>query len=169
MRGRRAFTLVEIMIVVIIIGITVAVGVPAFVRTFEKNPLQQAEADLLAMCGSARLSAITQQRPVDLVVRLLERSFALQPVEVVETPPVEGEEVDPPKPVALAPPFVLAREVQFAVTASSQSFEDEREVRVRFFPDGTCEDLRVKLESGHGRRILVLEVATALVEVQNPD
>ncbi len=168
-RRSRAFTLVEIMIVVVIIGITVGVGVPAFVRMFDKNSLQQAESDLLSLCATARLMAITEGRPVDLVVRLVERSFVLAPVEVAEPRPAEEDVATLPKASPETAAFFLPRDVQFAVTAGSQAFENEREVRVRFFPGATCEELTVMLESNYGRRRLVLEVTTALVDVQNPD
>ena len=168
-RRTRAFTLVEIMIVVVIIAITIAVGLPAFVRAFDKNDLQQAEASLIALCANARLTAITQGKPVDLVVRLVERSFMLMRVEVAEARPAEEGVAELPQAAPETAALFLPREVTFAVSASSQSFEDDREVRVRFFPDATCEELTVTLESSHGRRRIVLEVTTALVDVQNPD
>ncbi len=168
-RRARAFTLVEIMIVVLIIGITLGVGVPAFVRAFDKNELQQAEAGIISLCSTARLMAITQRRPVDLVVRLVERSFMLVPVEEVEVQPTEEGVVEPGKEVPAAEPVFLPKEVQFSISANSQSFEDDREVRVRFFPDATCEELTLTLESSDGRRRLSLEVTTALVDIQNPD
>ncbi|MSS99964.1 MAG: prepilin-type N-terminal cleavage/methylation domain-containing protein [Pedosphaera sp.] len=168
-RRSRAFTLVEIMIVVVIIGITVGIGVPAFVRMFDKNSLQQAESDLLSLCATARLKAITEGRPVDLVVRLVERSFVLAPVEVAEPRPADEAVTPLPKAAPETVVLFLPPDVQFAVTAGSQAFENDLEKRVRFFPDATCEELTVVLESNDGRRLIVLEVTTALVDVQNPD
>jgi len=50
-RGRAgAFTLIEILIVVGIIGLTLTMGVPAFVRAMHKEGMRKAQSDLLEAC-----------------------------------------------------------------------------------------------------------------------
>ncbi|HXR05695.1 MAG TPA: type II secretion system protein, partial [Candidatus Acidoferrum sp.] len=46
-RRTGAFTLIEILVVVGIIGLTLTMGVPAFVRALHKEGMRKAESDLL--------------------------------------------------------------------------------------------------------------------------
>ena len=68
LRTRRAFTLIEIMIVVGIMGIALTLGVPIVYKVWHRTPMVQAIRDFTMICGNARSQAILQGRPVDLVL-----------------------------------------------------------------------------------------------------
>src|SRR5688572_23428527 len=67
--SKRAFTLVEILIVVGIVGIVAGVGIPAMVNSLHKEGMRKAVNDLIEGCGAARRVAIFSGQPGDLVIR----------------------------------------------------------------------------------------------------
>ena len=56
----RAFTLIEIMIVVGIMGIVMAMSVPIVYKVWRKAPMRQAVKDIVEVCSHARARAIMQ-------------------------------------------------------------------------------------------------------------
>src|SRR5216110_2686999 len=67
--GRAGFTLIEIMMVVGILGMVLAMGMPAFIQSIRKDPLRQAVKDIEDACSKARAAAILRGSPVELVFR----------------------------------------------------------------------------------------------------
>lgn len=65
--GRAAFTLIEILLVVVIIGIAAAVGVPAFARSFRGAKLRASTRLVLAMHRNAQTKAVLGQRYVAIL------------------------------------------------------------------------------------------------------
>src|ERR1041385_2010667 len=74
-----AFTLIEIMIVICIIGIITAAGIPSLLHTLQKRPLAQAVNDILEGCGNARAQAIMQGSPFALVIRAEDGQLSVRP------------------------------------------------------------------------------------------
>src|ERR1700678_218920 len=72
-----AFTLIEIMMVVAIIGLTLAMGIPSFVRSIKKEGMGKVERDLVQACQEARRAAIVNNQTTDLVIRPLDRTFSV--------------------------------------------------------------------------------------------
>ena len=66
MKNRKAFTLVEALIVVAIIGIMVTVALPAFNRFYQMFKFRTAMNQIVTDMRSARQAAITNGRPVKL-------------------------------------------------------------------------------------------------------
>src|SRR5438046_4714299 len=62
------FTLIEIMMVVGILGMVLAMGMPAFVQSIRRDPLRQAVNDIEEACSKARAAAILRGSPVELVI-----------------------------------------------------------------------------------------------------
>ena len=64
---RRAFTLVEIMIVVAIIGLIAAMGLPAIIKVLQKEGMRKAISDVTDVLASARAKAIVSQKTVAVI------------------------------------------------------------------------------------------------------
>ena len=70
-----AFTLIEILVVVAIIGLTLSLSAPAFVRAMHKEGMRKAESDLLEACQKARGGAIINAKSQELIFNPMERTF----------------------------------------------------------------------------------------------
>ena len=64
---RRAFTLIEIMIVVAIIGLIAAMGVPAILQALRKDGMRKAVSDVMDVCSDARARAIFRGQTTEVV------------------------------------------------------------------------------------------------------
>lgn len=63
---RRAVTLPELLLVVVLLGLLAATGAPRLITTRDRAALRTARADLLRSLDAARGAAIRLGRPVDL-------------------------------------------------------------------------------------------------------
>ena len=69
--------MIEIMIVLGIIAIMAAVGIPAFYKAFRKEALRQAVSDIVEVLSNARARAILGGVPMEVVIRPQERSMSI--------------------------------------------------------------------------------------------
>ena len=134
-RSGRAYTLIEIMIVVAILGIVMAMGVPAIYRVFHKESLRKAVADIVDKCNLTRAQAIMRGERVEWRIdprTLLPEGIALEMLDVN---------------------FI--------------EYKDQEEARVRFYPNGTSDELTVVLRSNQNEyRKISLECTTGLATVE---
>src|SRR2546423_13225599 len=73
------FTLIEIMVVIGILAIVLAMGVPPFVRSLQKDSLRQAVSDIEEACGRARAQAILRGVPTELIIRAADGQLTVAP------------------------------------------------------------------------------------------
>ena len=142
---RRAFTLIEIMIVVAIIGLIAAMGVPSMIQMLRKDGMRKAVGDTTDLLGNARAQAILKNettyvsfRPAD---NRLDSSI--------------GKSVTLPDGIAME-----------AIGINLMDFSQTEESRVRFFPNGTCDELTLVLHSGTDWRKITLEFSTAIASAE---
>jgi prepilin-type N-terminal cleavage/methylation domain-containing protein len=65
---RRGVTLIELMLVLAILGLTTAIALPVFRRMGDDLAVQHAAMEIISAHRRARMSAILQNRPLELTV-----------------------------------------------------------------------------------------------------
>jgi len=157
-RKTGAFTLIEIMVVVGIIGMIMAMGAPTLYRMFHRNGLGKTVDDFVQMCDAARAQAILQGTTTRIVFHPQERRCELQAGTLV-----------------LGAPRTLPRSVQFGddlivemLDVNLLEYKDAPVARVRFFPNGTCDEMTLILHSFHNEwRKISLDITTGLASVDS--
>jgi prepilin-type N-terminal cleavage/methylation domain-containing protein len=167
----RAFTLVEIMVVIGILAIVLAMAMPSFIRSLQGEPLRKAMNDIVEACRRARADAILQGVPMEIVIRAADGEILTAPV------PLKGNdarrhsgEPDPEQGRPAPPPAFHAQlNSEVAVTLLYVNLKDrmeEDETRVRFYPNGTSDEFTMIIRLGGGTRKISLECVTGLPTVE---
>ncbi|MCC5847068.1 MAG: prepilin-type N-terminal cleavage/methylation domain-containing protein [Verrucomicrobia bacterium] len=84
--GRQAFTLIEILLVILVIGIVVGAILPMAMDSVEGARLRAATREVVALNKYARSRAMLDRRPVAI---LYDRDLGV--VELIQLPPLEME------------------------------------------------------------------------------
>jgi prepilin-type N-terminal cleavage/methylation domain-containing protein len=174
----RAFTLVEIMIVVAIMGIVLATGIPSVFRAVHKNHLAKVGGDLVEYCSHARARAILQGVPFELVIRTgnpydlsveqmksREPEFKSRAMEGPSEPAPPSSPVLPPTSLSKEwPDDVLIREL--FVNFVPHVEQGLSEAHIRFYPNGTSDEFTIVVESKEGMRKVSLDTVTAMANLE---
>ncbi|HEX3988039.1 MAG TPA: type II secretion system protein, partial [Verrucomicrobiae bacterium] len=141
--------LIEIMMVVAIIGLTLTLGIPGFLRSLKKEGMRKAESDLVEACQDARRAAIMNNKTTDLVFHPLEGSF----------------EVPGSFPQARFPDEIVID----IMGVNFIQVEKADEARIHFFPNGTSDEFTIVIRSTSdgSQRLIHLDTVTALAVVEN--
>jgi type II secretory pathway pseudopilin PulG len=172
LRPRAAYTLIEIMLVVCLLGIVMTMGLPAIYRISNKEDLRKAVADIVEVCSNARAQAILRGTTVILRIRPQEGRFDISTAPPPARASGEGGDATPPAPSA-APRSGLSCQVSDRllfemVDVNFIEHKEDEEAKVRFFSDGTCDEMTVILRSIKGEyRKISLEITTGLASVDN--
>jgi prepilin-type N-terminal cleavage/methylation domain-containing protein len=157
---RSAFTLIELMMVVAVLGLVMAMGVPSILQGLREEPMRKAVNDVVEICGHARAQAILSGQMTTVVFH-----------------PHDGT-IDG----GSAPSGAVSTRNNGKLTTSSQfdsgitiemldinlmEYKDADTAGVRFFPDGTSDEMTLILHSGDQWRKITLEVTTALASVSS--
>lgn len=174
---RNGFTLIEIIIVVMLIGMIMAWGLPTFVQTFRRAPLQQSVNDFMDACKSARAAAIYSGAPAELVVSVNESQLITLNVQrsvATTIDPLTGEASAGGNNGGYAFNGTLAEGVGLEVLAVN--FIDVvktggSSATVKFFPNGTSEEFTAILfePSTNKRRMIQLDVVTGLATLRTEE
>ena len=174
----HAFTLIEIMIVVAIMGVVLTMSVPIVYKAWHKAPMSKAVSEIMEVCSHARQQAIMKGVEVDVVFHPKEGRF-----EVGSGPAGIAEQStnNPASAPSFSSGIVSSSASGFSGRLSEKiiielmdinklphEFREDDVARVRFFPNGTCDELTLILVSDQNeRRELTLEVTTGLLSVES--
>jgi general secretion pathway protein H len=170
-RGRRGFTLIEVMLVVVIVGIATGLALPSFLRAYQNAQIQTASRNVVMATRFARNMAVLRQQPMAIlfdqvkgqveVVRMAgtrQREAAEMFLESREREPVpvaEGEagEAAPAPALAIEAEFrrTFGREVRIVGFESEQPEQELEGIHwVTFHPNGMNDGFVLRLEDKRG-------------------
>jgi prepilin-type N-terminal cleavage/methylation domain-containing protein len=149
-KKRRAFTLIEIMVVVAIIGLIAAMGAPPLLKALQKEGMRKALSDFQDVCFSARQQAIASRQRTAVLILPQQGRFS-----------VEGGTANLRNGKVTS--ATLPEGISFAmVDIYHQDFAENEAVEISFFPDGTSVNaVLVLVGRGETEKITLDEVTGA--------
>jgi prepilin-type N-terminal cleavage/methylation domain-containing protein len=174
-QNRRAFTLIEVMMVVAIIGMIAVMGVPAIFRVMHQSPMRKAVNDVMEICSHARAQAILNGVPMTVVFHPQTREVAIDAVQSDS----DSNSIDAPfpsdapqenSPVAAGTESLNSAQFDDSITVglviNGVDYTEQDAGSVRFFPNGTSDEMTLLLQSNDETRKITLEVMTGLASVE---
>ena len=163
---KHAFTLVELMVVLAVLGLIIGISIPSFRSFFKKAPLEQAISDVEGMCRQARSDAIINKRTIELVLNDSEDSLILRSAArtVMGVDPETGGEANLVEQGEVLDRVELAADLQI-IEPLDEDFVGLLELR--FYPNGTAEPVDLRVTDGNEAYILSLDPVTGHTTVVN--
>jgi prepilin-type N-terminal cleavage/methylation domain-containing protein len=174
------FTLIEIMVAVGMMAVFMSIAIPTLYRNMNQDSMRKAVSDVMEACSVARARAILDNAPMELRIRPVERSFMVGPAAQQNTdlggiqPRVDYQFGDRmvahPSPASAGSGFSVTLSHSIIIEGLGVNGEDwteDQEARIRFYPNGTCDEMSIVLFSDKGeRRNIWLEVVTGFAELE---
>ena len=157
-----AFTMLELMMVVAIIGLLMATGVPAILSVTREAPMRKAVNDVMEICSQARAVAILRGQTVTVAIH--PRTHAMDMGGGSEAAGASRMPSRVGGAAANSSTFDSSVVIE-ALGINNLDYTDSDDARVRFFANGTSDDMTLVLSSGGDYRKITLEVTTALATV----
>jgi Tfp pilus assembly protein FimT len=154
--------LIEIMIVVAIIGLVAAMGLPSMIMALHKEGLRKAVSDLQDVCSAARSQAIFRNQKMAVVFHPATKRFE------VEGAAASGSADSTDKSSGKVTGSTLPDSVDMAMLdINLQDYGAADWARVFFYPNGTSDEMTVVLHSKDEWRKITLEFSTGLTSVSD--
>src|SRR5665213_1339853 len=141
LRRQKAFTLIEIMVVVAIIGLMAAIGIPSMLLQLKKEGMRKAVSDVKDVLTDARAKAILNNQITYVTFHPAEKKL--------ESSTGKSATLDDNVDIAM-------------LDINLMDFSQSEVARVRFFPNGTSDELMLVLISGGQRMKITLEFSTGI-------
>ena len=171
-RASRAFTLIEIMIVVAIMGIVMTMSVPLVYKVWRKAPLRKAVSDIVEVCSHARARAIMQGTMTEVLFHPKENRLEVAgaggspaPAEEAATPEFSARATSGSGLAAQLSSQVIIETMD--INMSGIEYNDADVARIRFYPNGISDEMKMILFDGRDRIGIELEITTGLANVVN--
>jgi prepilin-type N-terminal cleavage/methylation domain-containing protein len=165
-----AFTLIEIMVVVAILGVILTIGIPSIYHMTRKEGMRKAVNDIWEVCNNARAQAIFRGAPVEIVFYPTERRFQVGGASAPQSADVADYVESKPAPqsgsglAGQLPDDVVVEMLDINLL----EYRDSDVARVRFFPNGTSDELTLILRSTKNEwRMISLEVTTGRASIES--
>ena len=168
---RRAFTLLELMVVVVVMGVILGISFPAFRALMgykERAPLEQAISDVEDICRKARIEAILGKQVMEVYLNDVEDVVALSTAPRA----VMGMDLDTGVETRQAQPGEEKRRLELTADMESIAPRDDEfdgELRLRFYPNGTAEAAEVRVSEATGAYRLAIDPVTGQTMVENEE
>jgi prepilin-type N-terminal cleavage/methylation domain-containing protein len=153
----RGFTLIELIVVMGLIAIMMTISVPSIRHMVSKQGLLKAAGQAQDVCMNARARAINSGTMTEVVIR------ADPPIMEVAGAAAKSDAS------GLCAHFQLDQDVAIeSIRVNGINYEQSSMARVRFFPNGTCDELRLVLRrpQDNQRRGIYCEITTGLADIE---
>jgi prepilin-type N-terminal cleavage/methylation domain-containing protein len=166
-----AFTLIEIMIVVGIMGIVMTMSVPLVYKVWRKAPMRKAVADVVEVCSHARARAIMSGTVTEVVFHPKLNRLEVAGAASSPRPGTEAGGAPIPNAAPLSGSGTSAQLPEeviiylLDINMSGIEYRDADEARVRFYPNGVSDEMRMILFDAHDYMGIELETTTGLANV----
>jgi prepilin-type N-terminal cleavage/methylation domain-containing protein len=150
---RRAFTLIELMVVVAILGIILAMGAPTLYHVLKKEGFRKSVSDLMEACSAARARAILSQQITEIDFNPKEKSCQVSGGS-------EGGWGDWSTKAKFDDDVYVEM-----LDVNLSEYKDADYARVRFFPNGTSDEMTLIVRKGDEWRRISLELTTGLASL----
>jgi prepilin-type N-terminal cleavage/methylation domain-containing protein len=149
----RAFTIIELMIVVVIIGLIAAMSLPAIFRALDKEGMRKGISDLQDVCAVARARAIFNNQTTAVVFHPAEKKFEVEGGgdEKIGAGAGKVKSATLPDSVDLA-----------MLDINGQDYGGSEIARVFFYANGTCDEMTIVLHDKDQWRKIALEFSTGI-------
>jgi prepilin-type N-terminal cleavage/methylation domain-containing protein len=158
--GARAFTLMELMVVVGIIGLVAAMSVPSILEMRREAPMRSAVNDVLELCERARAGAVLKNTTTAIMFHPITGQAELQGGDVngalstrLGKGPVTTTRFDPSVTVE-----------KLVINLKDWTLADG--APVQFYENGTCDEMTLVLSCAGEQDMITLELSTALPTVK---
>jgi Tfp pilus assembly protein FimT len=159
------------MIVVGIMGIVMTMSVPIVYKVWRKAPMREAVKDIVEVCSHARARAIMQGQVTEVIFHPKQNRLELAGAGG-RSPSANGPAGELPMSAPEATGSGLWAQLSSEViietldiNMSGVEFNDADSVRVRFYPNGVSDEMKMILFDGRERMGIELEITTGLAGV----
>lgn len=173
-----AFTMIELMIVIAIMALVMAISIPSFYRSLEKDTMRRATKVILDTCTAARTQAIITGRPHDVVIlpadgvlqteAVRSREPTDEELRIEEMERMARETGEPGGDLAWAEePGALPEgiRIEFVGVNFVPDLQKAGQARVRLYPNGTGDEFTMVIRSDQNEwRQFTMDVATGIIK-----
>jgi len=159
---RRGFTIAELLLVVLVIGLITSAGTGLYMGTFKSMKVRKAVQDFLLTAQYARIMALEEQTPYRLELDMANQGFWLTTLQWDEDSEQMGLQIVRDvycKPVQFDAD-VTFEAVEIVPGEWETESESEQQQTIIFSPNGTAQSAVVQIGNGRTRYAISISAAT---------